>query len=31
MVLIVESNGQGRLVIPAEVLEALNVKGKTHW
>lgn len=31
MVLTVESNEQGRLVIPAEVREALNVKGKTHW
>ena len=31
MVLTVESNAQGRLVIPAEVRAALNVKGKAHW
>ena len=27
----VESNAQGRLVIPAEVRAALNVTGKAHW
>jgi bifunctional DNA-binding transcriptional regulator/antitoxin component of YhaV-PrlF toxin-antitoxin module len=31
MVLTVESNEQGRLVIPAEVRAALNVTGKAHW
>lgn len=31
MALTVESNEQGRLVIPAEVRAALNVTGKTHW
>ncbi len=31
MVLTVESNEQGRLVIPAEVRDALRVTGKTHW
>jgi len=27
----VESDEQGRLVIPAEVRDALNVQGKAHW
>jgi bifunctional DNA-binding transcriptional regulator/antitoxin component of YhaV-PrlF toxin-antitoxin module len=27
----VESNEQGRLVIPIEVREALNVRGKAYW
>lgn len=27
----VESNAQGRLVIPAEVRAALKVTGKAHW
>ncbi len=31
MMLTVESNEQGRLVIPAEVRAALNVTGKAHW
>ncbi len=31
MVLTVESNEQGRLVIPVEVRDALRVTGKTHW
>jgi bifunctional DNA-binding transcriptional regulator/antitoxin component of YhaV-PrlF toxin-antitoxin module len=31
LVFTIESNEQGRLVIPAEVREALSVKGKTHW
>jgi bifunctional DNA-binding transcriptional regulator/antitoxin component of YhaV-PrlF toxin-antitoxin module len=31
MVYTVESNEQGRLVIPREVREALNVHGKAHW
>ena len=31
MVVTVESNAQGRLVIPAEVRAALNVTGKAHW
>jgi bifunctional DNA-binding transcriptional regulator/antitoxin component of YhaV-PrlF toxin-antitoxin module len=31
MTVTVESNAQGRLVIPAEVRAALNVTGKAHW
>jgi len=31
MVLTVESNEQGQIVIPAEVRGALHVTGKTHW
>ena len=31
VVVTVESNAQGRLVIPAEVRAALNVTGKAHW
>ena len=31
MVVTVESNAQGRLVIPAEVRAALKVTGKVHW
>lgn len=31
MALTVESNEQGRLVIPAEVRQALDIKGKAHW
>jgi bifunctional DNA-binding transcriptional regulator/antitoxin component of YhaV-PrlF toxin-antitoxin module len=27
----VESNAQGRLVIPAEIRAALKVTGKAHW
>ncbi|HVA90974.1 MAG TPA: hypothetical protein VNL71_14165 [Chloroflexota bacterium] len=30
-VVTVESNAQGRLVIPAEVRAALKVTGKAHW
>ncbi len=31
MAVTVESNAQGRLVIPAEVRAALKVTGKAHW
>jgi bifunctional DNA-binding transcriptional regulator/antitoxin component of YhaV-PrlF toxin-antitoxin module len=31
VIVTVESNAQGRLVIPAEVRAALNVAGKAHW